>query len=191
MGLRDERVGDSRAVDGRAIVRNRQARPTRSRGPIPLSALVLFPLAVGLVAAACGGLLPTPNLTQPSPVRPEPADDFGSTIDVANGTTLAVTIVVNGVALGVIPASSGGMIKPGLLPPKPWSVEARTTTGRLLLSFAVAPGLVTRTTDAEGVTSMAGAGGRRDLSCGRLDVTVGPPMSGPPPGPGSPGDCVP
>ena len=31
----------------------------------------------------------------------------------------------------------------------------------------------------------------RNLSCGRLDIWSGPPLSGPPPGPGKPGDCAP
>ena len=32
---------------------------------------------------------------------------------------------------------------------------------------------------------------RVDLSCGRLDIWSGPPLLGPPPGPGTPGDCTP
>ena len=36
-----------------------------------------------------------------------------------------------------------------------------------------------------------GSGARVDLSCGRLDVWVGPPMHGPFPAPGRPGDCDP
>jgi len=157
--------------------------------PPPGSAALL---AVTVLVGACGGLLPTPDLTDPSPLAvPEVADDFGSTIDVSNGTTLAVTIVVNGRAVEVVPAGTVGTVKPGLLPSKPWLVEARTASGRRLLGFVVQPGQVTRVARPDGGVEMAGAGSRADLSCGRLDVTVGPPMLGPAPGPGRPGDCVP
>jgi hypothetical protein len=140
-------------------------------------------LPIVLLAGACGGLLPTPI---GSPTEPP----FGSSIDVANGTTLTVEVWVNGVGVGSTPAASNSRVLPGTLPAQPWHVEARTVTGRLLLQFDVQPGQVTRSTSG-GVTAMSGAGARADLSCGRLDVTVGPPMLGPAPGPGHPGDCVP
>jgi hypothetical protein len=70
--------------------------------------------------------------------------------------------------------------------PLPWSVEARSPSGRLLISMTVRPGDV----DGEG-TEQRGTGGRVDLSCGRLDIWSGPPMLGPAPGDGMPGDCLP
>ena len=148
--------------------------------------------AVAVAIAGCGGLLPTPDLTDPSPQgAAAAADDFGSTIDVSNGTTLAITIVVNGRAVAIVRPLAAGTVKPGLLPPKPWAIEARTATGRRLFAFVVQPGQVTRVARPDGGVEMQGAGSRVDLSCGRLDVTVGPPMLGPVPGPGRPGDCVP
>jgi hypothetical protein len=36
---------------------------------------------------------------------------------------------------------------------------------------------------------LKGDGNRVDLSCGRIDVWAGPPLLGPAPGPGTPGDC--
>jgi len=38
---------------------------------------------------------------------------------------------------------------------------------------------------------MKGDAVRVDLSCGRLDIWSGPPLLGPAPGPGKPGDCAP
>jgi hypothetical protein len=140
-------------------------------------------LLISLVAEACGGFLPTP-------IGPPTDPPFGTSIDVANGTTLTVEIWVNGSPVGSAPPGSASRILPGDLPAQPWRVDARTINGRVLLQFEVQPGQVTRTSDG-GVTTMSGAGSRADLSCGRLDVTVGPPMLGPPPGPGSPGDCEP
>jgi hypothetical protein len=138
---------------------------------------------VALVVAACGSLFPTP------PGSPA----FGSDIDVGNGTDLDVTILVNGSDVGVAPAHLNTTIPADRLPAKPWSVQAQTASGRSLLSFKVAPGEVFSTTGPGGDTTTSGAGSRVDLSCGRLDVTVGGPMLGPPPeaNPGASGDCDP
>ena len=138
---------------------------------------------VAVVVAACGSLFPTP------PGSPA----FDTEIQVVNDTKLVVTIAVNGADLGVVPAHEAATIPSSVLPAKPWSVEARSPSGRVLLTFKVQPGAVTRTTDSNGATTMTGAGSRADLSCGRLDVTVGGPMLGPPPqpNPAAPGDCDP
>ena len=136
---------------------------------------------LALLVAACGSLIPTP------PGSPA----FDADIDVVNDTRLDVTIVVNGTDRGVVSAFAATSIPAAALPAKPWVVEARSPSGRVLLTFIVAPGQVTTSTDERGVTTMVGAGSRADLSCGRLDVTVGAPMMGPPPGPGVPGDCAP
>ncbi len=42
--------------------------------------------------------------------------------------------------------------------------------------------------DGQGSTRAAA---RVDLSCGRIDMWAGPPLAGPVPGPGSPGDFLP
>jgi hypothetical protein len=144
-----------------------------------LGAAVLIALAV----AACGSFFPTP------PGSPA----FDEEIQVVNDTKLAVTIGVNGANLGVVPAHQATTIPSSALPAKPWSVEARSPSGRVLLAFTVPPGEVTSTTTPDGVTTTTGAGSRADLSCGRLDVTVGGPMMGPvhAPDAGAPGDCDP
>jgi hypothetical protein len=145
--------------------------------------LAIATLVLALVGVGCGSFFPTPLGT--------PA--FDAEIHVDNGTDLAVTIVVNGAGVGGAPAHLYTTIPAAALPPKPWVVEARSASGRVLVTFTVQPGQVTSTTSADGVASMTGAGSRADLSCGRLDVTVGPPMLGPAPGPiaGHPGDCDP
>jgi hypothetical protein len=138
-------------------------------------------LVLLLVAVGCGSLVPTP--------AGSPA--FGDQVDVVNDTKLDVTVMVNGINAGTIAAHSAISIPARRLPPQPWAVEARSPSGRLLLSFPVAPGQVTTTTDPDRHTTTNGVGGRVDLSCGRLDVFVGGPMLGPPPGAGRPGDCDP
>lgn len=138
-------------------------------------------VAVAIVVAGCGSLVPQAPGEAP----------FDAQIHVANGTELEVTIAVNGTAVGSAPAHTDATIGPEGLPAKPWSVDARSPSGRVLLSFTVVPGQVTRTTANDGTTTMSGAGNRADLSCGRLDVFVGLPMRGPAPGPGVAGDCEP
>ena len=107
----------------------------------------------------------------------------GKTLDVSNGTTLTVTIAVNGVDVGTVGPQASARIPAVGLPSTPWTVTAKSPTGRTLLTLAV-PGL-------DVVGSNFGYGSRVDLSCGRLDVTVGPPLLGPALGSGNPGDCAP
>lgn len=114
-------------------------------------------------------------------------------IGVSNGTTLTVTLVVNGRVVETFPALGGTSdpIPANRLGPLPWAVEARTASGRVLTSMTVHDGDLFSTTNPNGGGSSNGIGGRIDLSCGRLDIWSGMPMIGPMPGPGSPGDCAP
>lgn len=142
-----------------------------------LVALLMVALAG---SAACGG--------------PSPSVSSGYSVEVANGTTLAVTLVVNGRVIEVFPpgggTSSSGPIGAGRLGPLPWVVEARSPSGRLLTSMTVHEGDVFATSLPGGGGSARGDGARVDLSCGRLDIWSGPPMIGPAPGSGAPGDCA-
>jgi hypothetical protein len=111
-------------------------------------------------------------------------------LTVSNQTTLVVAVVVNGGVLESVPPGgvrwisvSGGS--------GPWKVEARAPGGRVLSSMTVRPGDVREETNADGSRAMQGAAVRVDLSCGRLDMWSGPPVVGPMPGPGKPGDCEP
>lgn len=112
-------------------------------------------------------------------------------LGISNGTKLTVTLVVNGQVVGVFRPGEGGGPIVAPLPPLPWAVEARTSTGRLLTTMQVSPGDVSSTTMPDGTTQASGTLGRVDLSCGRLDIWAGFQPSGPFPGPGHPGDCVP
>ncbi|MEK6226776.1 MAG: hypothetical protein AABM40_10875 [Chloroflexota bacterium] len=108
---------------------------------------------------------------------------------VSNQTAIAVTLAVNGVVVRTIQAHSDEVVFVKNLPPQPWLVEARTAGGRVLSSMTVRPGDVWETKSPDGSTQMNGDAVRVDLSCGRLDMWSGPPLLGPPPGPGKPGDC--
>jgi hypothetical protein len=111
-------------------------------------------------------------------------------LGISNGTTLAVTLVVNGQRVADYPAGSGATIELAALPPLPWDVMALTSSGRLLTSMEVAA-------DAAGMpqgTPGGGTFGRVDLSCGRLTIWAGdsqPSGPAPPPSPGTSGDCAP
>ena len=127
------------------------------------------------------------NVLPPTGERPK--------LGISNGTTLDVTLFVNGVRVAEYPA--GGPqpeIDSSRFPALPWVVEARSATGRVLTSMTVAPGQVRTTAVPGGGTEHSGAVGRVDLSCGRLTIWAGDIQpSGPMPGeqPGEPGDCEP
>lgn len=115
-----------------------------------------------------------------------------ASLEISNNTTLAVTLVVNGTWRRTFePMSGDGIIYAGDLPPQPWSVEARSPSGRVLASMTVRPGDVFATFYPDGRGEMRGDGVRLDLSCGVLRFWSGPRPLGPVPGPGSPGDCEP
>jgi hypothetical protein len=133
--------------------------------------------ALGLALAACGVL---------EGDRPQ--------LGIANGTDLPLVVTVTGSNFSSetqIDAHASTEIDGSRLPALPWTVEARTRSGRLLVTMVVLPGQVTRTTHPDGSVEMTGTLGRVDLSCGRLDLWAGAPALGPAPGPGVPGDCAP
>ena len=119
------------------------------------------------------------------------AGDPRPALGLDNGTTLPVTIVVNGALIETVPPRTQRFIEQDSLPEMPWQVEARSPTGRVLLTLDVALGVVWETAGPNGAVSLHGAANRVDLSCGRLDLYAGPPLIGPMPGPGEPGDCEP
>jgi len=134
-----------------------------------------FRVVASLVAIALSCLDCTPGFHEP--------------LQVNNGTRLAVTVLVNGRVIRTVEPRGVAEIPPEGLPPVPWNVELRSPSGRLLLDLVVRPEMVTRATGTGGQVSLTGAAARVDLSCGRLDVWVGPPLLGPSPEPGHPGDC--
>ena len=112
-------------------------------------------------------------------------------LNVSNQTTIGVGLFVNGDHVANLDPHGTAEIPPSALPPPPWHVEARTSADRVLLSLDVSPNAVQRTVRSEGGTSIAGAGIRAELSCGQIDLWVGPPLLGPVPGSGTPRDCDP
>jgi hypothetical protein len=140
-------------------------------------------VAVAVVlAVGCGSVSSTASPT----LTPSPG------LSISNGTTLTVTLLVNSTPVGTFPPGTGrDPIPASDLPALPWNVEARSPSGRLLTSMTVQPGDVWETTGPNGEGRQKGDGVRVDLSCGRLDIWSGPPMIGPAPGTGSPGDCAP
>src|SRR5262245_21513218 len=124
----------------------------------------------------------------------DPTDGDRPELGVSNGTTLTVTLRVNGVTVATIePGTPMPSIDPAGLPSLPWTVEARSPSGRVLTSMIVQPGSVASTTRPDGATESRGTFGRVDLSCGSLRIWAGIPPSGPAPASpaGVPGDCAP
>jgi len=112
-------------------------------------------------------------------------------LSISNGTSIAVTLVVNGSPIETVPAGAYEDPVKAILPPLPWSIETRSPSGHVLSRLTVQAGDVIYTTpDPNGRSSARGDGVRVDLSCGRLDVWSGPPMLGPVFIPGPSGDCA-
>ena len=110
-------------------------------------------------------------------------------LEIANGTTISVVLLVNGSVVRTVSPYSAEKMTPDQLPPLPWSVEARSPHSRTLVSLTVRPGDVRRTELPNGAVEYVSPGTRVDLSCGTIDIWSGTPMIGPLPGPGHPGDC--
>jgi len=98
---------------------------------------------------------------------------------------------VNGQDIGVVRPGAELTVPTGVLPPMPWTVDARSPSGRLLTTITAHREDIRQVDLGNGATQMSGSGARVDLSCGRLDVWVGVRPLGPVPGPGTPGDCAP
>ena len=149
--------------------------------------LVRLCIVVAAIAAAC---------TTPPPSQDSSAEPIAGrpVLGIENATTLTVELFVNGQSVG---ESRPGVGLPPIefadLPALPWTVEARSSSGRVLTAMTVEPGYVAISTDPAGNLGTSGTIGRVDLSCGRLTIWAGyHAPSGPPPSSpaGSPGDCV-
>jgi hypothetical protein len=114
------------------------------------------------------------------------------TLHVQNGSTLPVSLVINARTIAVIDAGAGPKdFELGQLGEPPLDVALLSPTGRVLLSMRVSSHAVSSTVGVDGEVALRGTAARVDLSCGRLDLWVGPPLAGPAPGAGTPGDCAP
>jgi hypothetical protein len=126
-------------------------------------------VTAGLVTGCRAGTSPAPSLASNPP------------LSISNGTTIPVTLVVNGSTVETVAPGDRQDPVTTALPPRPWTIEARSPSGRVLASLAVSA--------TDDISNMSGRAVRADLSCGRLDVWSGPPMLGPVFSPGPPGDC--
>jgi hypothetical protein len=148
----------------------------------PLAVLSLFAIV------ALGGCSLAQIVRAPVPAPAAGAEQ----IVIVNQTTLDLRIWVNGSRILAVPARTGNTLGSEQLPPLPWSVEARTTRGRVIAAFQVHPTDLEPTATDSGGTESVIAGASVDLSCGFLRMWAGErPLSGPVPGPGAPGDCRP
>jgi hypothetical protein len=119
--------------------------------------------------------------------RPQPEQ-----IVISNGTTLDLSLFVNGTKVLDVPAKGGDTLGADRLPSLPWSVEARTVNGRVVAAFSASEADLKPTRGDHLGVQWTIPGDRVDLSCGMLVMWAGDhPIAGPPPGPGAPGDCQP
>ena len=114
-------------------------------------------------------------------------------VGIDNGATLIVTLVVNDSAVATVASGQETLVPASELPSLPWTVEARSPSGRVLASIVVQAGDVIDNIDpSTGTGNAIGIGTRVWLSCGSLAIWSGPGVGGGPSMPaGSPGDCAP
>ena len=143
----------------------------------------LATLAACLVVASCS-LMARPSANGVVP-------DADMLLQVDNESTLAVQLLVNGRPIAQVTGQSTVGLAADRLPALPWDARLVTPTGRVVLQLTVHSGDVSSVSNADGTSSSQGDGARVDLSCGRIDMWSGPPMLGPAPGSGTPGDCNP
>lgn len=158
---------------------------------------VLAAVGLGITVVSCSVLAPSagaPGTTAATPSgSPDPFAPTGASptpaasgslpnLSVENGTTLTVSLYVNGQRIGDFPPHSWTWTVAGAaLPPLPWLVEARSQSGRALMSMDVTPGDIQRTVGASGDVALKFDSGHVDLSCGRVRVLAGWDRSPPPP----------
>jgi hypothetical protein len=114
--------------------------------------MVLGALALG-IAACTTSVSPAPSPTSP-PVR------------VYNQTSVAMTLVVNGSAIAVIPAESLADPVASPLPARPWAIRLQSPSGRPLVTLDVPAGDIT----------VGLYGQPNNLACGFIFLAVAGPL---------------
>lgn len=132
---------------------------------------------------AVSGGSPAPNAGSPSTAAsaPSPSGTQQPPLSISNGTSIPVTLLVNGSVVETVAPGDRQDPIAAPLPARPWTIEARSPSGRVLSTLTVAAN--------DPIGSTFGRAVRADLSCGRLDVWSGPPLLGPTFIPGPSGDC--
>lgn len=141
-------------------------------------------LAVAAVVAGCAALAGIREGGRPS--------DYD--IHVANDTTMALGITVNGALVAQAPPGQPTTVAAAALGPLPWDVRAVTASSRIVAQVRVEAQSVGCVDHPDGSRECGGALVLEDLSCGRLVLyvtPVPPSLPAPVPGAGEPGDCEP
>jgi hypothetical protein len=181
---------------------------TGTRRGTPFVRLAGLALVALMIAGRCAAASPASSPSAPASTAPGASDSAAPgnasgmplgvlppdsmSLAVNNGTTLTVSLVVNGTLVASLePATCLGCgvddgVPASLLPPLPWQAEVRSPIGRVLATLSVHEGDVVYTSNGgQGDLALV------DLSCGRIELWSGPTHSTPPPGPGTSGDCRP
>ena len=120
---------------------------------------ILWLATVALVSSACSASPAVPTNSRYS-------------VSVRNYTTIPIAIAVNGTVLETVPAGAVEDPIRAPLPPRPWAVEARSPSGRVLATMTVGPN--------DNLSFNSGRGGMADLACGRVLLWTGNPTTGGP-----------
>ncbi|HEY5519450.1 MAG TPA: hypothetical protein VIK08_02230 [Candidatus Limnocylindrales bacterium] len=103
----------------------------------------------------------------PSPTT-GPESLSSSQLSINNGTSVAITVTVNGAEVVKVPPNTTNSPISASLPARPWTVKALSPTGNVLASFTAGPEAAT--------SDQASLGDVEFLTCGDLFVWVGGPM---------------
>ena len=152
---RSSSAGSGQALDG-----GPSARAAESASPTPMGSLM---------SAAASNTIAAPDASVPN-------------LSVQNGTTLDITLVVNGQAVGTFAAHSWtwSVVAPDISS-LPWAVEVRSPSGRALATMDVPIGVAQSTVGPDGDVTTDFKSATADLSCGRIRVLVGWQLTAPPP----------
>jgi hypothetical protein len=94
-------------------------------------------------------------------------------IDVSNGTQLDIAVVLDGAVLAVVQPGGALGWPAAQLPPRPWSIETRTATGRAIGTATLGVGHGECVDGPDGSRSCDGALILVDFVCGRFVLTAG------------------
>jgi hypothetical protein len=149
------------ALGGRTIVQREVRR-------------ILCAAVLVLGSVACAAPIPTP--------APPTLQSLAGPITIRNGTTIPVTVAVNGAVIASEPAGGIAKIATGAVSAPPWTIEARSPSGRVLASLLV--GVDDLISDQQSI------GDVEYLECGELVMWVGGPTpDAPRPSAASPQPC--
>ena len=136
-----------------------------------LVSILAVAIATAISVGACASG-PGTTATPGTPLTP---------LSISNGTSIPVALVVNGTVIETVAPGDRQDPVAAQLPPRPWVVETRSPSGRMLSTLMVSA--------SDHISATSGRAIRVDLACGRLDVWAGPPLLGPAFIPGPSGDC--